>query len=32
MEEVFRMYAKSDGAASAKPAKLNSGHDNFEED
>ena len=32
MEEVFRMYAMSDGEANAKPALNDSDHDSFDED
>ena len=32
MEEVFRMYAMSDGEANGEPAELDSDHDDFEED
>ncbi len=32
MEEVFRMYAMSDGEANAKPAAFESDHNDFEED
>ena len=32
MEEVFRMYAMSDGDANSKPLAFESDHDDFEED
>ena len=31
MEEVFRMYAMSDGEANGTPAEFESEHDDFEE-